>query len=57
MYFERIEIPIFFLNIIQLNTFNNFYQVQTGYNTDFQIILVPTSGDNQIITGTIPYGN
>ena len=48
---------IFFLNIIQFNTFNNFYQVQTGYNTDFQIILKPTSGGNQVITGTIPYGN
>jgi hypothetical protein len=48
---------IFFLNVIQFNTFNNFYQVQTGYNTDFLIILVPTSGDNQTITGTIPYGN
>jgi len=48
---------IFFLNIIQFNTFNNFYQVQTGYNTDFQIILKPTSGSNQIITGIIPYGN
>jgi hypothetical protein len=48
---------IFFLNVIQFNTLNNFYQVQTGYNTDFLIILVPTSGDNQTITGTIPYGN
>ena len=48
---------IFFMNVIQFNTFNNFYQVQTGYNTDFQIILKPTSGNNQIITGTIPYGN
>ena len=48
---------IFFLNVIQFNTFNNFYQVQQGYNTDFQIIIKPTTGDNQIITGTIPYGN
>ena len=48
---------IFFMNVIQFNTFNNFYQVQTGYNTDFQIILKPTSGNNQIITCTIPYGN
>ena len=48
---------IFFLNVVQFNTFNNFYQIQTGYNTDFQIILEPTTGDNQIINGTIPYGN
>ena len=48
---------IFFLNVVQFNTFNNFYQIQTGYNTDFQIILKPISGDNQIINGTIPYGN
>jgi hypothetical protein len=48
---------IFFMNVIQFNTFNNFYQVQTGYNTDFLIILVPTSGNNQTINGTIPYGN
>jgi hypothetical protein len=48
---------IFFMNVIQFNTFNNFYQVQTGYNTDFLIILVPSSGNNQIIYGTIPYGN
>ena len=48
---------IFFLNVVQFNTFNNFYQIQTGYNTDFQIILKPTTGENQIINGTIPYGN
>jgi hypothetical protein len=48
---------IFFMNVIQFNTFNNFYQVQTGYNTDFLIIIVPSSGNNQIIYGTIPYGN
>jgi hypothetical protein len=48
---------IFFMNVIQFNTFNNFYQVQTGYNTDFLIILVPSSGNNQTIYGTIPYGN
>ena len=30
---------IFFINVIQFNTFNNFYQVQTGYNTDFEIII------------------
>ena len=48
---------IFFMNVIQFNTFNNFYQVQTGYNTDFKIILKPISGNNQIMIGTIPYGN
>ena len=35
---------MFFFNVVQFNTFNNFYQVQSGYNTDFQIILTPTSG-------------
>jgi hypothetical protein len=48
---------IFFMNVIQFNTFNNFYQVQTGYNTDFSIILKPISGNNQTIKGTKPYGN
>ena len=48
---------VLFLNVIQFNTFNNFYQVQSGYNTDFQIILKPITGNNQVITGTIPYGN
>jgi len=48
---------IFFMNVIQFNTFNNFYQVQTGYNTDFSIILKSTSGSTQTIKGTIPYGN
>jgi hypothetical protein len=48
---------IFFMNVIQFNTFNNFYQVQNGYNTDFKIILVPITGINQTIKGTIPYGN
>ena len=30
---------IFFLNVVQFNTFTHFYQIQTGYITDFQIIL------------------
>jgi hypothetical protein len=27
---------IFFINVIQFNTFNNCFQVQTGYNPDFE---------------------
>ena len=49
---------IFFINVIQFNTFNNFYQVQTGYNTDFEIIIYDK--DNVLhdtIIGEIPEGN
>ena len=49
---------IFFLNVIQFNTFNNFYQVQKGYNTDFEIIIY--NHDNLFhdsIIGEIPEGN
>ena len=49
---------IFFLNVIQFNTFNNFYQVQKGYNTDFEILIY--NHDNEFhdsIIGEIPYGN
>ena len=48
---------VFYINVIQFNTVNNFYQIQNGYNTDFQIILYNNSTTQQIITGTIPYGN
>ena len=48
---------IFFMNVIQFNTFNNFYQVQTGYNTDFIVTIKFTSASDQIIIGQIPYGN
>jgi len=49
---------IFFINVIQFNTFNNFYQVQNGYNTDFEIVIY--NHDNEIhdtIVGTLPEGN
>ena len=49
---------IFFMNVIQFNTFNNFYQVQTGYNTDFEILIY--DHDHLIhdtIVGQIPEGN
>ncbi len=49
---------IFFINVIQFNTFNNFYQVQIGYNTDFEIIIYDK--DNifyDSIIGEIPEGN
>ena len=49
---------IFFLNVVQFNTFNNFYQIQTGYNTDFEILIY--NHDNEFhdsIIGEIPYGN
>jgi hypothetical protein len=49
---------IFFINVIQFNTFNNFYQVETGYNTDFEIIIYDK--DNVLhdtIIGEIPEGN
>jgi hypothetical protein len=49
---------IFFINVIQFNTFNNFYQVQKGYNTDFEILIY--NHDNEIhdtIVGTLPEGN
>ena len=49
---------IFFINVIQFNTFNNFYQVQKGYNTDFEILIY--NHDNEFhdsIIGEIPEGN
>ena len=49
---------IFFLNVIQFNTFNNFYQVQKGYNTNFEILIY--NHDNEFhdsIIGEIPEGN
>ena len=49
---------IFFLNVIQFNTFNNFYQVQKGYNTDFEIKIY--DHDNLLhdsIIGQIPEEN
>jgi len=49
---------IFFINVIQFNTFNNFYQVQNGYNTDFEIVIYNTNNEiHDTITGTLPEGN
>ena len=49
---------IFFLNVIQFNTFNNFYQVQKGYNTDFQILIYDKDNVfHDSIIGEIPEGN
>jgi hypothetical protein len=49
---------IFFINVIQFNTFNNFYQVQTGYNTDFEIIIYDKDNIlHDTIIGEIPEGN
>ena len=49
---------IFFINVIQFNTFNNFYQVQKGYNTDFEILIYDSNNTiYNIIVGTIPEGN
>jgi hypothetical protein len=49
---------IFFINVIQFNTFNNFYQVQTGYNTDFEIIIYNHDYEiHDTIVGTLPEGN
>jgi len=48
----------FFINVIQFNTFNNFYQVQKGYNTDFKILIY--NSNNQLhdtIIGELPEGN
>jgi len=49
---------IFFINVIQFNTFNNFYQVQKGYNTDFEILIYDSNNEiHDTIIGTLPEGN
>lgn len=49
---------IFFINVIQFNTFNNFYQVQKGYNTDFKILIYNKNNEfHDSIIGEIPEGN
>ena len=49
---------ILFLNVIQFNTFNNFYQVQTGYNTDFEMFIYDHDQVlHDSIIGKIPEGN
>ena len=49
---------IFFINVIQFNTFNNFYQVQTGYNTDFEMLIFDSENIVlETIVGLLPEGN
>jgi hypothetical protein len=43
----------FYINIIQFNTFHNFYHVIEGYNNNFNIII----DDDTIINCSIPEGN
>lgn len=43
----------FFINVIQFNTFHNFYHVIEGYNNNFNIII----DNNQSIICSIPEGN
>mmetsp|Transcript_71734 Transcript_71734/g.191395 ORF Transcript_71734/g.191395 Transcript_71734/m.191395 type:complete len:130 (-) Transcript_71734:39-428(-) len=43
----------FYINIIQFNTFNSFYNVIDGYNNNFQIL----KDGVVIISGIIPDGN
>jgi len=48
----------FFINVIQFNTFNNFYQVQKGYNTDFKILIYNSNNElHDTIIGELPEGN
>ena len=44
---------IFYINVIQFNTFHNFYHVIEGYNNNFNIII----DNDTIINGSIPTGN
>jgi hypothetical protein len=49
---------IFFINVIQFNIFNNFYQVQTGYNTDFEMLIFDSENIVlETIVGLLPEGN
>jgi hypothetical protein len=43
----------FYINVIQFNTFHNFYHVIEGYNNNFNIII----DNSQNITCSIPTGN
>ena len=43
----------FFINVIQFNTFHNFYHVIEGYNNNFNIII----DNNRSIICSIPEGN
>ncbi len=49
---------IFFINVIHFNTFKNFFQVQKGYKTDFEIIIYNHGNEfHDSIIGDIPEGN
>jgi hypothetical protein len=50
---------ILFLNVIRFNTFNNLYQVQKGYNTDFTILIYDNNNNHfhNSVFGQIPGGN
>ena len=43
----------FFINVIQFNTFHNFYHVIEGYNNNFNIIV----NNDEIVVCSIPEGN
>ena len=43
----------FYINIIQFNTFHNFYHIIEGYNNNFNIII----DDDLNVTCSIPTGN
>ena len=43
----------FFINVIQFNTFHNFYHVIEGYNNNFNIIV----DNDETVVCSIPEGN
>ena len=48
----------FYFNVIQFNSFNNFYQVLKGYNTDFSILIFDKDDVlHETIIGELPEGN
>jgi len=48
---------IFIINIMKFNTFNNFYQVQSGYHTEFKILIYISNSElHDIIIGELPEG-
>ena len=48
----------FYFNVIQFNSFNNFYQVLKGYNTDFSVLIFDKDDVlHDTIIGELPEGN
>ena len=48
----------FYVNVIQFNAFNNFYQTMKGYNTDFKILIYNKDDElHDTIIGELPEGN